>query len=99
MKSTKTKPSRTGSARSTFERIIAIAIELTTPQGANTRELAGRFEVSTKSIQRDLDFMRDRLLIEIKCEQHGRCPGAFRWRTPHIERVQGIRNIFANLTH
>ena len=97
MKSTKPSPHRTGASRNTFERIIAIAIALTTPGGANTPELAQRFEVSTKSIQRDLDFMRDRLLIEIKYEQHGHCPGA--WRTSDVERVQGIKAVFANLTH
>jgi response regulator of citrate/malate metabolism len=99
---TKATPERSGSARSTFERILAIAVELTTPQGANTPELARRFEVSTKSIQRDLDFMRDRLLLDIRYEQQGRCRGAWRrgnWHTSQVERVQGIKAVFANLSH
>lgn len=87
-------------ARKVFERIVAIAVELTTPEGVNAPQLASRFEVSPKTIQRDLDFMRDNLMLDIRYERRGPCGGAWRrgkWHTSQVERVQGIKAVFANL--
>lgn len=87
-------------ARKVFERIVAVCIELTSPNGMNAPEMARRLEVSTKSIQRDLDFIRDKLLLDVRYEQQGRCRGAWRpgkWRTGDVERVRGIKAVFANL--
>lgn len=89
-------------ARKVFERLVAIAVELTTPQGVNVPQLASRMELSTKTIQRDLEFMRSNLLLDIRYEQQGRCRGHWRpgkWRTGDVERVQGIKAVFANLSH
>lgn len=87
-------------ARKVFERLVAIAVELTTPEGVNVPQIAARFEVSTKTIQRDLDFMRDYLLLDIRYERQARCRGVWlpsKWTTQQVERVKGIGAVFANL--
>ena len=52
-------PSRTGQTRRPLARIHVIHEELSAGRFPNCRTLAERLEVSTKTIQRDLDFMRD----------------------------------------
>ena len=48
-----------------MERMLRIHQALQLGRHPNATELAGAMEVSTKSIQRDLDFMRDRLELPI----------------------------------
>jgi len=84
-------------ARKVFERLVKIAVELTRPSGVNTPAFARRMEVSTKSIHRDLLFMRDRLALPIAYNA-----GEYRWelRSPEAaEKVQALRFVFANLNH
>lgn len=59
--------------KSTLERLLAVAIAHV--EGASTPELAARLQVSQKTIHRDRDFLRDRLLVEVEYDRHGR-----RWR-------------------
>ncbi len=52
-------------ARTPFERMLRIHGELQSGKWPNCSSLAKLFEVSSKSIQRDLDFMRDRMGLPI----------------------------------
>jgi hypothetical protein len=54
--------------RSTVARLIQVAAELSNPGGATIRELSERLEVSTKTLYRDRDFLRDRLGLTIELE-------------------------------
>ena len=49
--------------------MLRIHQALQTGKFPNATYLAGELEVSTKSIQRDLDFMRDRLLLPIEYDR------------------------------
>jgi proteasome accessory factor B len=54
-------PQRTGQTRRPLARIQRIHEELSAGGYPNCSTLAALLEVSTKTIQRDLDFMRDEL--------------------------------------
>jgi proteasome accessory factor B len=53
-------------ARPPVERMLRIHQELQSGKYPNCRKLAEQLEVSTKSIQRDLDFMRDRMGLPLE---------------------------------
>src|ERR1043165_5829236 len=53
-------------SRPPLERMMRIHSALQTGAFPNATALAGELEVSTKSIQRDLDFMRERLGLPLK---------------------------------
>ena len=55
-------------SRPPMERMVKIHQELQTGKYPNATTLAAALEVSEKSIQRDLDFMRDRLRLPIEYE-------------------------------
>lgn len=54
-----------GVSRPPLERMMRIHQEISSGSFPNTRSLAEEFEVSRKSISRDIDFMRDRLNLPI----------------------------------
>lgn len=54
-----------------LERFQHIAAALTVRKRATARMLAEELEVSRKTIERDLEFMRDRLLLPIDADNHG----------------------------
>ena len=96
MKSIKIKPERAGAARYTFGRLIAICVELTRPQGASQPEISRQFQVSTKTVQRDFDYIRDFLLLPVEYDRNSR-----RWAiksTAAIRRIGGIGAVFENLS-
>jgi len=53
-------------ARPPLERMLRIHQALQSGSHPNATQLAGELEVSTKTIQRDLDFMRDRLELPVE---------------------------------
>jgi proteasome accessory factor B len=63
-------------ARPPLERMLRIHRALQGQEFPTLGTLAGDLEVSTKSIQRDLDFMRDRMLLPIEFD---RTHGGFRY--------------------
>ncbi|MEK7781487.1 MAG: hypothetical protein AAB370_08315 [Verrucomicrobiota bacterium] len=83
-------------ARKVFERIVAVCVALTnTSDATNQRMLARRFEVSEKTISRDFEFIRDRLMLPVEYNTHTR-----RWwiTSPEAARkIEGIGQVFANL--
>jgi hypothetical protein len=52
-------------AHSTIERLQKISARLSGPRRVTAQMLADELEVSSKTIYRDLDFMRDRLRLPI----------------------------------
>jgi predicted DNA-binding transcriptional regulator YafY len=44
-----------------YERFVWFDNQVRAKKGPNTTTLAEQFEISTKTAQRDIDFMRDRL--------------------------------------
>lgn len=64
MKKSLPPPSR-GLSRPPLERMMQIHAELKSGRFPNCRKLADALEVSSKTIQRDIDFMRDRLALPI----------------------------------
>lgn len=52
--------------RPAIERITKIVGHLKLGKKVTVKALAAEFEVSTKTINRDMDFMRDRLLIPLQ---------------------------------
>ncbi len=65
MKQTSARPSMP-LHRPPLERMLRIHQALQAGRFPNATKLAAELEVSTKSIQRDLDFMRDRLMLPIE---------------------------------
>ncbi len=67
------KPSRSGQTRRPLARIHLIHEQLSAGTFPNCSTLAKRLEVSTKTIQRDLDFMRDEfgMPLEFDPQQNG----------------------------
>lgn len=61
--------------RPAIERMLLIHKALQKGDFPNCSKLAQRLEVSSKTISRDIDFMRDRMLLPIEYEpsQHGYC--------------------------
>ena len=62
-------PMRDRFARPPLERMMKLHQELAAQRFPNCRKLAERLEVSTKTVQRDIDFMRDRLGLPIEYDQ------------------------------
>ncbi len=62
-------PSPSPSSRPPLERMLRIHQLLQSDKFPNATQLAGELEVSTKSIQRDLDFMRDRMSLPIEFDR------------------------------
>lgn len=62
----KTKPSTHASARPPLERMMKIHQALQSGKFPNASLLGAELEVSTKSIQRDLEFMRDRMDLPVE---------------------------------
>src|ERR1700720_1655726 len=63
-------PSRRGSySRPPLERMMRMHERLKAGRYPNCRKLADELEVSSKTVQRDLDFMRDRLGLPIEYDQ------------------------------
>lgn len=63
--------SRAGSlSRPPLERMLRIHQAISAARFPNATLLAGELEVSTKSIYRDIDFMRDRLALPIEYDAH-----------------------------
>lgn len=82
----KTQPSKRG----TIERLLAIAVEVS-KQPTNQSQLARKLEVSTKTIQRDMEFMRDRLMIQMEYSANTFC-----WHMPakEIPRIMAIGAVY-----
>lgn len=53
-------------SRAPLERMIRIHTEIAAGKHPNTFSIAREFEVSSKTIQRDIDFMRDRMSLPIE---------------------------------
>ena len=51
-----------------YERFIWFDSQVRKKKYPNTTSLAGQFEISSKTAQRDIDFMRDRLLCPMEYE-------------------------------
>src|SRR5205809_3073898 len=68
MSQTKQNP-RDPHARPPVERMLRIHQEIQSGRFPNCRTLAGELEVSTKSIQRDVEFMRDRLNLPLEYDR------------------------------
>lgn len=75
---------QTLNTRPAIERILTIIAELGSDKGVSTAELARRFEVSTKTIYRDRDFIQDRLMVDIEMDR------AFRYRARNHNQVKAI---------
>ena len=56
-------------SRPPIERMLRLHERIKAGSFPNCRKLAGEFEVSPKTIQRDVDFMRDRLGLPIEYDQ------------------------------
>jgi proteasome accessory factor B len=61
-----TESSTRGSSRPPLERMMLVHAQLKSGDFPNCRKIADQLEVSTKTIQRDIDFMRDRLGLPIE---------------------------------
>src|SRR5579883_3252758 len=61
--------SQTPFARPPLERMMKIHQALQSGKYPNTNRLANEMEVSSKSIQRDLDFMRDRMNLPVEFDR------------------------------
>ncbi len=59
-------PRVTGYSRPPLERMMSIHAQLKSDRFPNCRRIADELEVSSKTIQRDIDFMRDRLGLPIE---------------------------------
>jgi predicted DNA-binding transcriptional regulator YafY len=83
-------------ARHVVERIIAVLQEVAKGRGAvNQCSIARRMECSAKTIQRDFEFIRDRLMLPL--EYH---PLEKSWRLASdadARRIEAIGFVFANL--
>lgn len=63
---------RDGHSRPPLERMLQIHRALDSQEFPNASALARQLEVSSKSIHRDLDFMRDRLRLPVEFDPHRR---------------------------
>ena len=57
-------------SRPPLARMVRLHERLKAGEFPNCRKLAGELEVSSKTIQRDIDFMRDRLGVSPEVKQH-----------------------------
>src|SRR5437879_764928 len=55
-----------GASRPPLQRMMVVHAHLQAGRLPNCRKLAGELEVSSKTIQRDIEFMRDRLALPIE---------------------------------
>lgn len=55
--------------RPAFERIVWIAQQFRSGERLNCNDIARRFECSTKTAFRDIEFLRDRLAYELEYER------------------------------
>ena len=55
--------------RPMIERIIVLAAAASSGNGAGTVEMARKLNVSEKTVHRDWDFIRDRLLVDMRIVQ------------------------------
>lgn len=78
--------------RTAFGRLVAIIVELAKPEGASAPDLSRRWEVSRKTIQRDLDFVRDQLMLEAEYD-----PSRWRWHLRDASKAEAIQNVFLNV--
>src|SRR5258706_16198808 len=62
------QPSKSLHSRPPLERMLRIHQAVQSATYPNTTTLARQLEVSTKSIQRDIEFMRDRLKLPLEYE-------------------------------
>lgn len=89
------KGNNTG-ARHVVERILAVCVEIADGRGTvNQHSLARRLEVSAKTIQRDFEFIRDRLVLplEYRPQEH-----TWRLESPDaLRKIESIGAVFANL--
>jgi predicted DNA-binding transcriptional regulator YafY len=65
MKGKNTSPSEKGFSRPPLQRMMRLHAALKSQQFPNCQKIAAELEVSAKTIQRDIDFMRDRLGLPI----------------------------------
>lgn len=68
------------------ERLIILAAKMSEQNGAETKRLAEELGVSAKTVQRDRDFLRDRLHLEVKVrkvilDKSNPYYWAYRWTT------------------
>lgn len=66
------KNSRLGYERTPIARIVCLATLLRNQTSFNCMEVARRFEVSRKTIQRDLDYLRDQLGLAFEYDNSAR---------------------------
>ena len=78
-------------ARPALARILVIDHALRESLWLSARVLGQRLEVSTRTIRRDIDFMRDRLNAPIKFDprQHGFCYTEQTYRLPFLRLTEG----------
>lgn len=69
MRSRKKKSARVLGSRPPLERMLRIHQAIQSGSFPNATQLAARLEVSTKSIHRDLEFMRDRLQLPLEFDR------------------------------
>lgn len=83
-------------ARHVVERIIAVLLEISEGHGAvNQCSIARRLEVSTKTVQRDFEFIRDRLMLPLEYHPH-EC--TWRLASPDAARkIEVIGAVFASM--
>jgi predicted DNA-binding transcriptional regulator YafY len=55
--------------RPAIERLVALIVAASRTRGTTTKEMAYKMNVSTKTIHRDWDFLRDRLLVDLEIKQ------------------------------
>ncbi len=72
-------PQRTPTTRPPIDRMMKIHEQLSAGKPANCSTLARLLEVSTKTVQRDLEFMRDRLRLPVDYDASRR---AYRYTEP-----------------
>ena len=66
----KPRTSFSGGGKIQMERVVAIIDAIQSGSFPNTYSLAAELEVSRKTIQRDIAFMRDRLHYTIEYDEH-----------------------------
>ncbi len=79
----KVLPASGGHSRPPLERMHRLHDLLSSEQPVNCQQLGKDFEVSYKTIQRDLDFMRDRLNLPIEYD-------ASRYTFRYTEKVEAF---------
>jgi hypothetical protein len=73
--------------RTTIARLIAVAAAVANEKGVSKKRLATQLEVSTKTIARDLDFLRDMLHLPLECRNQG---DEWRWSAIGVEECMPL---------